>query len=98
MASFSNGFILFKDMAIDPRVFFTVLYNGNIPGPQICNQLSVLFFGVVKFGERIALPVRGNVKGSKVILAADHECSSDDRVAVPAIHRSSTEEVFAGAL
>ena len=85
-------------MAIDPRVFFIVLYDGNIPGPQIRNQISVLFFGVVKFGKRIALPVRGNVKGSKVILAPHQECPPDDRVAVLAIHRGSAEEVFAGTL
>ena len=89
---------LFELVAVDPRELLAVLDNGNIPRPHITNKLAVLLLGGVELGERVALIVRANLDSREVVLATDHNDTTDNTVVVDTVNGSSPEHVFAGSL
>jgi hypothetical protein len=72
--------------------------DRGIPGPQILNEFAVSLTGVVKLLEFITFPIGGDVERRQVILATDHESTTDQAVMVLTVNRGSTEEVPAGSL
>ena len=89
---------LFEDVAVNEGELLAVGLDGDIPGPEVVNGLAVLLLGVVELGELVALPVRGDIEGGLVLLAADQEDTGDDTVVVGAVDTLGTEEVLAGSL
>lgn len=89
---------LFEDVAISPGVFLVIKVDRGVPGPHVLNELAVLLLGGVELLEIIALPVRGNVESSSVILATDHVDTTDEAVVVGTVDRLGTEDVLARGL
>lgn len=85
-------------MAINPGEFLAVNSDRHVPSPHVRNVLAVLLAGGIKFSEVVALPVWGDVKGRDVLLAADHEDTTDDAGVIGAVHGLSAEDVLARAL
>ena len=89
---------LFEDVAISPGVLLAISFDSGVPGPHVLNELAVLLLGGVELLEVVALPVRGNVESSSVILATDHVDTTDEAVVVGTVDRLGTEDVLAGGL
>ena len=89
---------LFEDVAISPGVLLVINVDIGVPGPHVFNELAVLLLGGVELLEIVALPVRGNVESSSVILATDNVDTTDEAVVVGTIDRLGTEHVLAGGL
>lgn len=85
-------------MAVSEGELLAVDGDGDVPGPQVVDQLAVLLLGVVQLGEVVALPVGGNLEGRGVLLTADHEDTGDSTVVVGTKDTLSTEDVLAGSL
>lgn len=89
---------LFEDVAISPGVLLAISFDSGVPGPHVLNELAVLLLGGVELLEVVALPVRGNVESSSMILATDHVNTTDEAVVVGTVDRLGTEDVLAGGL
>jgi hypothetical protein len=85
-------------VAVLPRVFLAFTDHWDIPCPQILNEFAVRLAGVVKLLKLIALPIRGHIECRKMLLAADHEGTTDHAVVVLAVNRCGTEKELAGSL
>lgn len=89
---------LFEDVAISPGVLLAINFDRGVPGPHVLNELAVLLLGGVELLEVVALPVRGNVERSSVILTTDHVDTTDKAVVVGTVDRLGTEDILAGSL
>jgi hypothetical protein len=92
------AFRLFENVAISKGKLLAFTDDRDVPSPEVVNQLTVLFAGVVELLEVIAFPVRGDIESGDGLLATDQEDTSDEAVVVLSIDTSSTEEVFARSL
>lgn len=84
---------LLEDLAVRPFISLPIDFDGLVPSPHVVHELPVL--RPVKLAQLVAVDVWRNIECRTRILTADHERAPDDRVVGHAIHRRTTEKVFA---
>lgn len=85
-------------MAVNPGELLAVLDDRNVPGPHVSDEVAVSLVLGVELGERVALVVGADLDSGEVVLATDHDHTTDDTVVVDTVHTSSAEHVLAGSL
>jgi hypothetical protein len=96
--STSDNLNLLEDLAISPWVILSVNSNRLLPGPLLVDELLVLRFGVVKFGELVALIVWCDIESWQSLLATDDKSTLDDRVICDPVNGSTSEDILARSL